>query len=64
MVYTDNKNVMQVALGLASNRVWYWRLLLNVYGLTILYIKGIHITVAEAISQLDYRPLTETVQPG
>eukprot|EP00804_Cyclotella_cryptica_P029540 CCRYP_020581-RA/>CCRYP_020581-RA protein AED:0.37 eAED:0.37 QI:0/0/0/1/0/0/2/0/192 len=49
-VYTDHKNLMQDALGLTSNRVYCWRLLLEEYGPTIVYIKGIHNTVADAIS--------------
>ncbi len=45
---------MQDALGLTSDQVYCWRLLLEEYGPTIVYIKGIHNTVADAISQLDY----------
>ncbi len=48
--YTDHKNLMHDALGLTSNRVYHWRLLLEEYGPTIVYIKGIHNTVAGAIS--------------
>eukprot|EP00804_Cyclotella_cryptica_P020838 CCRYP_011449-RA/>CCRYP_011449-RA protein AED:0.36 eAED:0.63 QI:0/0/0/1/0/0.33/3/0/453 len=58
-VYTDHKNLMQDALGLTSDRVYRWRLLLEEYGPTIVYIKGIHNTVANAISQLDYGPVTD-----
>ena len=39
-VYTDHKNLMQDALGLTSDRVYRWRLLLEEYGPTIVYIKG------------------------
>eukprot|EP00804_Cyclotella_cryptica_P001003 CCRYP_012343-RA/>CCRYP_012343-RA protein AED:0.45 eAED:0.45 QI:0/-1/0/1/-1/1/1/0/150 len=53
-VYTDHKNLMQDALGLTSDRVYHWRLLLEEYVPTIVYIKGIHNTVADAISRLDY----------
>ena len=49
-VYTDHKNLMQDAIGLTSDRVYCWRLLLEEYGLTIVYIKGIHNTVVDAIS--------------
>ena len=49
MVYTDHSNLMQDALGLTSDR-YSWRLLLEEYGLTIMDIKGIHNTVADAIS--------------
>ena len=49
-VYTDHKNLMQDALGLTSDRVYHWRLLLEEYGPTIVYIKGICNTVAYANS--------------
>ncbi len=29
MVYTDHKNLLQDALGLTSDRVYHWRLLLE-----------------------------------
>ena len=57
-VYTDHKNLMQDALGLTSDRVYRWRLLLEEYGPTIEYIKGIHNTVADAISRLDHGPVS------
>ncbi len=41
---------MQDALGLASDQVYRLRLLLDEYGPTIKYIKGIHNTVVDAIS--------------
>ena len=49
-VYTDHKNLMQDALGLTSDLVYHWILLLEEYGPTIVYIKRIHNTVADAIS--------------
>ena len=49
-IYTDHKNLMQDALGLISDRVYHWRLLLEEYGPTIVYIKEIHNTIANAIS--------------
>jgi hypothetical protein len=55
-VYTNHKNLMQDALGLTSNHVYCWRLLLEEYVHTIMYIKCIHNTVADAISRLDYGP--------
>ena len=58
-VYTDNKNLMQDALGLTSARVYRGRLLLEEYGPTIVYIKGIQNTVADAISRLDYGPVQQ-----
>jgi hypothetical protein len=56
-VYTDHKNLIQDALGLTSDRVYRWRLLLEEYGPEIVYIKGIHNTVADAISRLDFTPV-------
>ena len=55
-VWTDHKNLIQDALGLASDRVYRWRLLLEEYGPEIVYIKGIDNTVADAISRLEYNP--------
>ena len=57
VVYTDHKNLMQDALGLTCDRVYRWRLLLEEYGPVIVYIKGIHNTVADAISRLDFGPI-------
>jgi hypothetical protein len=56
VVYTDHKNLTQDALGLTSDRVYRWRLLLEEYGPEIIYIKGIHNTVADAISRLEIIP--------
>ncbi len=56
MVYTDLKNLTRDALGLTSDRVYRWRLLLEEYAPEIKYIKGIHNTVTDAISRLDYDP--------
>jgi hypothetical protein len=55
-VYTDHKNLMRDALGLTLDQVYRWRLLLEEYGPVIVYIKGIHNTVAGAISRLEYDP--------
>ena len=55
-VFTDHKNLTRDALGLTSDRVYRWRLILEEYGPEIVYIKGIHNTVADAISRLDYAP--------
>ena len=55
-VYTDHKNLTQDALDLTSDRVYHWQLLLEEFALEIVYIKGIHNMVADAISQLDYNP--------
>jgi hypothetical protein len=55
-VYTDHKNITRDALGLTSVRVYHWWLLLEEYAPKIIYIKGIHNTVADAILQLEYDP--------
>jgi hypothetical protein len=47
---------MRDALGLTSDRVYRWRLLVEEYGPEIVHIKGIHNTVADAISLLEYDP--------
>ena len=39
-VVTDHKNLVRDALGLTSERVYQWRLLLEEYGPKIVYIKG------------------------
>ena len=56
-VYTDHKTLTQDALGLTSDLVQHWRLLLEEYDPTILYLKGIHNTLADAISRLDNGPI-------
>jgi hypothetical protein len=55
-VFTDHVNLMRDALGLTSDQVYQWRLLLEEYRFKILYIKGIHNTVADAVSRLEYDP--------
>ena len=49
-VYTDHKNLTRDGLGLTSDRVTCWRILLEEYAPEIIYIKGIHNTVTDAIS--------------
>ena len=56
MVYTDLKNLIQEALDITADRVYMWRLIVEEYGPENIYIKGIHNTVADEISQLDYAP--------
>eukprot|EP00804_Cyclotella_cryptica_P019884 CCRYP_007801-RA/>CCRYP_007801-RA protein AED:0.37 eAED:0.12 QI:0/0/0/1/0/0/2/0/311 len=56
-VYTDHKNLIQDALGLTSDRVYRWRFLLEEFSHEIVYIKGIHNTVADSISRLDIGPI-------
>jgi hypothetical protein len=55
-VYTDHANLISDALGMTLDWVYQWRLLLEEYGAKIVYIKGIHNTVADAISWLEYDP--------
>jgi hypothetical protein len=57
-VYTDHTNLIRDALGMTLNRVYQWRLLLEEYRPEIVYIKikGIHNTIADAISRLEYDP--------
>jgi hypothetical protein len=57
-IYTDHKNLTRDALGLTSDRVYRWRLLLEEYAPEIVYIKGIHNTVADTISRLECDPKT------
>ena len=59
-VYTDHKNLTRDALGLTSDRVYHWWLLLEEYAPDIIYIKGIHNTVADALSRLGYDPKLNT----
>ncbi len=59
-VSTDHKNLTRDALGLTSDRVYCWRLLLEEYAPEIMYIKGIHNTVADAILRLEYDPKLNT----
>ncbi len=49
-VYTNHKNLTRDGLGLTSDGVTRWRILLEEYAPEIIYIKGIHNTVAHAIS--------------
>jgi hypothetical protein len=58
-VYNDHKNLIRDVLGLKSDRVYQFRLLLEEYGPKIVYIKGIHNTIADAISRLEYDVSTE-----
>jgi hypothetical protein len=55
-VFTDHSTLMRDALGLTSDQVYHWRLLLEKYGHEIIFIKGIHNTVADAVSRLEYDP--------
>jgi hypothetical protein len=48
--YTDHKIITQDAIGLTSDRVNHWQLVLEEFAPKIIYIQGIHNTVADAIS--------------
>jgi hypothetical protein len=60
-VFIDHNNLIQDALGLTSDHVYQWRLLLEGFGPEIVHIKGIHNTVANAISRLDFGPVREEI---
>jgi hypothetical protein len=56
-VYTDHANLIRGAIvGMTLDYVYQWRLLLEEYMPKIVYIKGMHNTVADAISRLEYDP--------
>ncbi len=55
-VFTDHANLMRDALGLTLDQVYQWRLLLEEYGPNVVYIKGMHNTMADAVLQLEYDP--------
>jgi hypothetical protein len=55
-VFTDHANLMQDALGLTLDQLYQWRLLPERARPKIVNIKGIHNTVADAISHLEYDP--------
>jgi hypothetical protein len=55
-VFTDHKNLMRDALGSTWDQVYQWRLLLEEYRPEIVYIKGIHNIIADAISRLENDP--------
>jgi hypothetical protein len=59
-VFTDHKQkdllLLQDVLGLTSNQMYQLRLQLEKYGPEIVYIKGIHNPIADAISWLEYDP--------
>jgi hypothetical protein len=55
-VFTDHANLMRDALSLTLDQVYQWRLLLEEYRPKIVYIKGIHNAVADAVLWLEYDP--------
>ncbi len=63
-VFTDHANLMSDALGLTLDQVYHRRLLLEEYGLKIVYIKGIHNTVADVVLRLKYDPSVNQTAEG
>lgn len=59
-VFTNHKNLECQALGIVSDHMYRWCLLLEEYDPEIVYIKGIDNTVADAISHLIYDPNKKT----
>jgi hypothetical protein len=55
-VYTGHANLIRDALGMKLDLVYQWRLLLEEYKPKIVYNKGIHNTLADTISWLEYDP--------
>ncbi len=55
-VFIDHTNLMTDALDLTLDQVYQWRLLLEEYQPEIVYIKGIHNTMADAVLRLEYDP--------
>ena len=53
-VYTHHQHFVRDALGLTSDRVYRWRLILEEYGPEIVYIPGVTNVVADAMSRLGY----------
>jgi hypothetical protein len=63
-VFTDHINLIRDALGLTLDHLYQWRLLLEDYGPKIVYIKGIHNTVADTVLQLEYDPSINQTAEG
>ena len=53
-VYTDHQNLVRDAFGLTSDRVYRWRLILEEYGLEIVYMPGVTNIVTDGLSRLEY----------
>ena len=60
-IFTDHINLSRDTLGMTSDQVYTWRLLIEEYGPEIMYIKDVDNTVADTISRQDYNP-TKTCQ--
>ena len=55
-IFTDHISLTRDTLGMMSDRVYRWCILIEEHGPEIMYIKGVDNTVADAISWLDYDP--------
>ena len=55
-LHIDQKNLVPDTLGMSSDRIYRWRLILEEYSLEIICIKGIDDTVAAALLRLSYNP--------
>ncbi|MFM7543288.1 MAG: RNase H-like domain-containing protein [Ignavibacteria bacterium] len=58
VVYTDHKNLTYKVFN--TQRVMRWRLLIEEYGPTLEYVKGVTNVVADALSRLDLTPSVAT----
>ena len=59
-VCTDHQNLVRGVLGLTSDRVYRWRLILEEYGPEIVYIPGVTNIVADGVSHLEYNQRVNT----
>jgi hypothetical protein len=57
-VFTDHANLMRDDLGLTSDRLYQWRLLLEEYRPVIVYIKGIHTPLQMQLHGLSMTPVS------
>ena len=54
LIQTDHKNLESELVYLTSEIGLRWRLLIEEFGITIKYIKGVNNTVADALSRLEF----------
>ena len=59
-VYTDHKNLTHPNTESASQRVMRWRLLMEEFGVELIYIKGEHNVAADALSRLPRREVDDS----
>ena len=60
IVYSDHKNLVNIATASESQRVMRWRMILEEYGPDIKHIAGVENTVADAISRLHMTDRSDT----